>query len=51
MDKKLLTRILRESTLSEAKPVGLALTDKVKGEDKKENDAYYKEVEKKDVRL
>ena len=47
MDKKLLTRILRESTLSEAKPVGLALTDKVKGEDKKENDAYYKEVEKK----
>ncbi len=25
----------------------MALTDKVKGEDKKENDAYYKEVEKK----
>ena len=47
MDKELLKKILRESTLSEAKPVGLALTDKVKGEDKKENDAYYKEVEKK----
>jgi len=47
MDKELLKKILRESTLSEAKPVGLALTDKVKGEDKEENDAYYKEVEKK----
>ena len=47
MDKELLKKILRESTLSEAKPVGLALTDKVKGADKKENDAYYKEVEKK----
>lgn len=47
MDKELLKKVLMESALSEAKPVGLAITDKVKAKDKKENDDYYKEVAKK----
>jgi len=47
MDKEQLKKVLRESTLSEVKAVGLAITDKVKAQDKKENDTYYKEVEKK----
>ena len=46
MDKELLKKVLMESALSEAKPVGLAITDKVKAKDKKENDDYYKEVAK-----
>ena len=40
-------RILREATLSEAKPVGLVQTDKIIGQSKGENDAYYKDVKKK----
>jgi hypothetical protein len=40
-------RILREATLLEAKPIGLAQTDKIKGQSKGENDAYYKDVKKK----
>jgi hypothetical protein len=40
-------RILREATLSEAKPIGLAKTDKIIGQSKGENDAYYKDVKKK----
>ena len=47
MDKELLKKVLMESALSEAKPVGLAITNKVKGKSKKENDDYYKEVAKK----
>jgi hypothetical protein len=40
-------RILREATLSEAKPIGLVQTDKIIGQSKGENDAYYKDVKKK----
>jgi len=47
MDKELLKKVLREADLSEAKPVGLAITNKVKGKSKKSNDDYYKEVSKK----
>ena len=47
MDKELLKKVLMKSALSEAKPVGLAITNKVKGKSKKENDDYYKEVAKK----
>ena len=47
MDKELLKKVLMKSALSEAKPVGLAITNKIKGKSKKENDDYYKEVAKK----
>lgn len=39
--------MLREATLSEEKPVGLAQTDKIKGQSKGSNKDYYKDVEKK----